>query len=54
MKSYTGGFMTVVTGGAYFQPIEQKMNTKSSTETKFFGVDDVLPQVTWNQYFLKY
>ena len=33
--------------------IKKKMNTKSSNEAEIFGVDDVLTQVIWNQYFLK-
>ena len=42
MRSYTGVFMTIVTGGEYLQSRKQKLNTKSSTEAEFFGVDDVL------------
>ena len=53
MRSHTGGFMTMVTGGAYVQSIKQKMNTKSSTEAEIFGVDDVLTQVIRTRYFLK-
>ena len=53
MRIHTSGFMTMVTGGAYVKSIKQNMNTKSSTEAEFFGVDDVLTQVIWNQYFLK-
>ena len=30
------------------------MNTKSSTEAERVGVDDVLTQVIWIRYFLKY
>ena len=45
--------MTMVTGGAYVQSIKKKLNTKSWTEYKLVGVDDVLTQVIWNQYLLK-
>ena len=45
MMSQTGGFMTIVIGGAYVQYIKQNLNTKSSTEAKLVGVDDVLTQV---------
>ena len=53
MRSHTGGFMTLGTGGESFQSIKQKLNTKSSTEAKLVGVDGVLIQVIWNRYFLK-
>ena len=34
MRSQTGGFMTMGTGGAYMNFRKQKINTKSSTETE--------------------
>ena len=42
MRSQIGGFITVVTGGAYVKSIKQKLKTNSSTESKLIGVDDVL------------
>ena len=42
MRSHTGGFMTMVTGGAYVQPIKQKENNNSSTEVEIFRVENVL------------
>ena len=45
MRSHTGGFITMLTGGDYVQSIKQKLNTKISTEAEIFGVDDVLTQV---------
>ena len=53
MRSHTGGFMTMGTGGAYVQSRKRKLNTKSSTEAELVGVDDVLTQVIWTRYFLK-
>ena len=47
MRSHTGGFMTMSTGGAYVYSIKQNLNTKSSTEAELVGVDDVLTQVIW-------
>ena len=41
------------TGGAYVQLIKKKVNTKSSTKSELVGVDVVLTQVIWIQYFLK-
>ena len=49
MRSHTGGFMTLVKGGAYVQPRKQKLNTKSSTEADLVGVDDILTQVMWTR-----
>ena len=45
MRSHTGGFMTMGTGGAYVQPSKQKLNTKSSKEVDLVGVYDILTQV---------
>ena len=53
MRSHTGGIMNMGTGGAYVQSIKQKLNTKSSTESEFDGVYDVLTQLIWTRYFLK-
>ena len=47
MRSHTGSFMTMVTGGAYVQYIKQKLNTNSSTEEDIVRVDGVLSQVIW-------
>ena len=53
MRSHTGIFMTMGTVGVYVHSRKQKLNTKSSTEAKLVGVDDVLTQVIWTRYFLK-
>ena len=53
MRSHTGGFMSMGTGGVYVQYSKQNLNTKSSTGAKIVGVDDVLTQVIWTRYFLK-
>ena len=53
MRSHTVGLMAMGTGGSYVQSSKQKLNTKSSTEAKLVGVDDVLTQVIWTRYFLK-
>ena len=45
MRNHNGGFVTMVTGGAYVQSIKQNLNTKSSTEVELVRVDDVLTQV---------
>ena len=53
MGSHTGGYITMVTGGAYAQYSKQKLNNKSSTEANLVEVDYVLTQVMWTQHFLK-
>ena len=53
MRIHTSGFMNMRTGGAYFQYIKQKLNTKISTKAKLVVVHDVLTQVIWTRYFLK-
>jgi hypothetical protein len=53
MKSHTGAVMTMGTGAAKSQSNKQKLNTKSSMESEFVGVDDVISQVIWTRYFLE-
>ena len=47
MRSHTGGFITMGTGGAYVHSRKHKLNTKSSTEAELVRVHDVLTQVIW-------
>jgi hypothetical protein len=54
MKSHTGAMMTMrQEGAASAQSSKQKLNTKSSTESEFLGVDDNISQVIWSKYFLE-
>ena len=53
IRSHTGVFMTMGTEEAYVQSRKQKLNTNSSTEAEFVGVNDVLTQLIWTKYFLK-
>ena len=53
MRSHTGGFMTMVTGGAYYQCSKTKTNTNISNEADLVVVDYVLTQMIWTRYFLK-
>ena len=50
MRSHTGVFVTMGTGGAYVHSSKKKLNTKSSNGDKLVGVDDVLTQVICNPY----
>ena len=45
--------MTIVGGAITSFSRKQKLNAKSSTETKLIGIDDALPQVLWTQYFME-
>jgi hypothetical protein len=45
--------MTMGQGAANAQLSKQKLNTKSSTESEFVDVDDVISQVIWMKYFLE-
>ena len=47
MSNHTGGFINMVTEGAYVQSTKQNLNIKISTEADIVGVDDVLTQVIW-------
>ena len=53
MKSHTGGMITMGQGALYSAANKQKLNTKSLTEAELVGVDDIMPQILWMQYFLE-
>jgi hypothetical protein len=53
MKSHAGGAMTLGKGVIYGTSTRQKLNTRSSTEGELVGVNDVMPQNLWTQYFLE-
>ena len=53
MKSHTGGMMPMGRGALYFASSKQKLNTKISTEAELVGVDDLMTQILWMQYFLE-
>ena len=46
IRSHTGGFTTIGTGGCYVHPRE-KMSTKISTKAELVRVDNVLTLVIW-------
>jgi hypothetical protein len=53
MKSNNGSAMSLGKGAVYGTSTQQKLNTKSSTEAELVGVNDVMPQIFWTQYFLE-
>eukprot|EP00978_Attheya_sp_CCMP212_P048299 scaffold500167_cov161-Attheya_sp.AAC.1 len=53
MKSHTGGTFSLGRGSIYSASLKQKLNTKSSTEAELVGVNDLMPQILWTQYFME-
>ena len=53
LKSHTGSTMTLGKGSLCSKSIKQKLNTKSSTKTELVGVDDLIPDILWTNYFVK-
>ena len=45
--------MTFTEGAITSFSRKQKLNTKSSAEAEFVGVDDLLPQFLWTLYFVE-
>ena len=52
MRSHTGGMLSLGKGAIFSTSTKQKLNTKSSTEAEFVGVDDLMPQILWTRLFL--
>ena len=52
-RSQTGG--TASLGKGYFMStsINQRLNTRSSTETELVAADDMMPHLCWTNYFLE-
>jgi hypothetical protein len=53
MRGHTGGGLTMGIGYPIVSSTKQKLNTRSSTESKLVGVDDMMPSILWTRYFLK-
>ncbi len=52
MHDHTGGGLTMGRGFPIVASWKQKLNTKSLTESKLVGVDDMMPIMLWTCYFL--
>ena len=52
MRSHTGAMLSLGKGAIYSTSTKQKLNTKSSTEAEFVGIDDIMPQILWTRIFL--
>ena len=53
MRGHTGAGMTMGKGSVHDKSTKQKLNAKSSTELELVGVDDVPPQVSWTNHFMR-
>jgi len=53
MRSHTGAVMSLGKGAVYGASTRQKLNTRSSTEAKLVGVDNLMGQVMWTWCFLQ-
>jgi hypothetical protein len=53
MRGHTGGGLTMGIGYPIVSSTKQKLNTRSSTESKLVAVDDMMPSILWTRYFLK-
>ncbi len=53
MRGHTGGAMTMGTGFPLDKSTKHKLNTRSSTESENFVVDNYIPQILWAHLFMK-
>ena len=51
MRGHTGGGLTLGKGESFNSSHKKKINEKSSAEIEIIGVDNLLPQVSWMNYF---
>ncbi len=53
MRCHSGGALTLGLGFPISSSGKQKLNTRSSTESKLVGVDDLMSLTVWSHIFLK-
>ena len=53
MKSHTSGMVSMGRVALYSASNKQKLNTKILIEADLVGVDDLMSQILWMQYFLE-
>jgi hypothetical protein len=53
MRGHSGGGLFLGRGFSVVSSTNQKLNTRSSTETEIVGADDFMPAICWNHYFMK-
>ena len=52
MCQHTGGGLTIGCGFLIAVSTKQKLNTNSLMESDLVGVNDMMPIILWNHYFL--
>ena len=52
-KSHTGAVMMLGSGVIISSSTKQKVNTRSTTESEFVGVDDMLSKILWAKLFIE-
>ena len=53
MRSHTGAIMTLGTGAIISDSTKQKVNARSSTESKMIAADDMISKILWTKRFLE-
>jgi hypothetical protein len=53
MRGHSGGGLSLGRGFPIVSSNKQKLNTRSSTETKIVGADNFMPAICWTHYFVK-
>jgi hypothetical protein len=53
MRGHLGGGLSLGRGFPIVSSTDQKLNTRSSTETEIVGADDFMPGICWTRYFMK-
>ncbi len=53
MRGHSGGALTLGLRFPTSSSVKQKLNTRSSTESKLLGVDDLMSLIVWSHNFLK-
>ena len=52
-RVHTGGTISLGKGHPYSTSSKQKLNTRSSTESKLVGIDDLMPMLLWTPLFME-
>jgi hypothetical protein len=53
MRGHLGGELSLGRGFPIVSSTNQKLSTRSSTETYIVGAGDFMPTICWNRYFMK-
>jgi hypothetical protein len=53
MRGHSGGGLSLGSGFPIVSSTNQKLNTRSSTETEILGADNFMPAIYWTRYFMK-